>query len=84
MHDLSRACISQSVFTNIYEPARDKTYKMACVPREDSGQPRHSPYQSHYEDTPIQIHWKFYYQKKKKNENFEINILIFFKFLLKT
>ena len=37
---------------------------------------------SHYENTPIQIYWKFYQQKKK--ENFLINILIFFIFLLKT
>ena len=35
----------------------------------------------HYEDTPIQIYWKFYY---RKNENFQIKILIFFIFLLKT
>ena len=35
----------------------------------------------HYENTPIQIFWKFYNQKK---ENFQIKILIFFIFLLKT
>ena len=34
----------------------------------------------HYENMPIQIYWKFYHQK---NENFQINILIFFLFLLK-
>ena len=26
-----------------YEPARDKTYKMACAPSEDSDQPGHPP-----------------------------------------
>ena len=33
-----------------------------------------SIYAYHYEDTPIQIHWKFYYQKKWKfsNENSDI------------
>ena len=36
----------------------------------------------HYENMPIQIYWKFYNQKKK--ETFQIKILIFFKFLLKT
>ena len=35
----------------------------------------------HYENKPIQIYWKFYHQKKKK---FQIEILIFIKFLLKT
>ena len=35
----------------------------------------------HYENTPIQIYWKFCHQK---NENFQIKILIFFIFLLKT
>ena len=35
----------------------------------------------HYENKPIQIYWKFYHQK---NENFQIKILIFFIFLLKT
>ena len=35
----------------------------------------------HYENTPIQIYCKFYNQK---NENFQIKILIFFIFLLKT
>ena len=35
----------------------------------------------HYENTPIQIYGKFYHQK---NENFQIKILIFFTFLLKT
>ena len=43
---------------------------------------------SHYENKPIQIYWKFFHQKKKKkkkkNENFLIKILIFFLFLLKT
>ena len=34
----------------------------------------------HYENTPIQIYWKFHHQK---NENFQIKILIFFIFLLK-
>ena len=34
----------------------------------------------HYENTPIQIYWKFYH---KNNENFQIKILIFFIFLLK-
>ena len=37
---------------------------------------------SHYDNTPIQMYWKFYNQKKK--ENFQIKILIFFIFLLKT
>ena len=36
---------------------------------------------AHYENMPIQIFWKFYNQKE---ENFQIKILIFFKFLLKT
>ena len=36
----------------------------------------------HYENTPIQIYWKF--NHKKKNESFQIKILIFFIFLLKT
>ena len=36
----------------------------------------------HYKNTPIQIYWKFYHQKKI--ENFQIKILIFFLFLLKT
>ena len=31
----------------------------------------------HYENTPIQIYWKLYHQKKKK-ENFKIKILILF------
>ena len=35
----------------------------------------------HYENTPIQIYWKFYNQNR---ENFQIKILIFFIFLLKT
>ena len=35
---------------------------------------------NHYENKPIQIYWKFYYQK---NENFQIKILMFFFFLLK-
>ena len=35
----------------------------------------------HYENTPIQIYWKFHHQK---TENFQIKILIFFIFLLKT
>ena len=35
----------------------------------------------HYENTPIQIYWKFY---SPKNENFQIKSLIFFLFLLKT
>ena len=35
----------------------------------------------HYENIPIQIYWKFYNQKR---ENFQIKILIFFIFLLKT
>ena len=35
----------------------------------------------HYENTPIQIYWKFYNQK---NESLQIKILIFFIFLLKT
>ena len=35
----------------------------------------------HYENTPIQIYWKFHY---KKTENFQIKILIFFMCLLKT
>ena len=39
------------------------------------------PKSVHYENTPIQIYWKFYHQK---NENFQIKILIFFIFLLKT
>ena len=26
-----------------YEPAHDKTYKMACAPSEDSDQPGHAP-----------------------------------------
>ena len=32
----------KSVF-RIYEPAHDKTYKMACVPSKDSDQPGHPP-----------------------------------------
>ena len=36
---------------------------------------------SHYENMPIQIYWKSYHQK---NEYFQIKILIFFIFLLKT
>ena len=27
----------------VYEPAHDKTYKMACGPSEDSDQPGHPP-----------------------------------------
>ena len=34
---------------------------------------------THYENTPIQIYWKFHYQKL----SFQIKILIFFLFLLK-
>ena len=34
----------------------------------------------HYENTPIQIYWKFYHQK---NENLQIEILLFFIILLK-
>ena len=41
-----------------------------------------APRPPHYENTPIQIYWKFYH--KKKHENFQIKILIFFIFLLKT
>ena len=41
---------------------------------------RLSSYIYHYENTPIQIYWKFYHQK---NENFQIQNLIFFLFLLK-
>ena len=29
--------------SSTYEPARDKTNKMACAPGEDSDQPGHSP-----------------------------------------
>ena len=36
---------------------------------------------THYENTPIQIYWKFHHQK---TESFQIKILIFFIFLLKT
>ena len=36
---------------------------------------------SHNENMPIQIHWKFHHWK---TENFQIKILIFFIFLLKT
>ena len=36
---------------------------------------------THYENTPIQIYWKFYNEKRKK---FRWKILIFFIFLLKT
>ena len=36
----------------------------------------------HYENTPIQIYRQFYHQKK--HENFQIKILVFFIFLLKT
>ena len=35
----------------------------------------------HYENTPIQIYWKFHHQK---TESFQLKILIFFLFLLKT
>ena len=35
----------------------------------------------HYENTAIQIYWKFYHQNIKK---IHIKILIFFKFLFKT
>ena len=35
----------------------------------------------HYENTPIQIHWKFYHQKMAI---FQKMFLIFFIFLLKT
>ena len=35
----------------------------------------------HYDNTLIQIYWKFYHQK---TESFQIKMLIFFKFLLKT
>ena len=35
----------------------------------------------HYENTPIQIYWKFHHQIP---ESFQIKILIFFLFLLKT
>ena len=35
----------------------------------------------HYENKPIQIYTKFY---QEKNDNFQIKILIFFIFLLKT
>ena len=35
----------------------------------------------HYENTPIQIYWNFHHQK---TESFQIKILIFFLFLLKT
>ena len=36
---------------------------------------------SHYENTPIQINWKFYLQK---SENFHIKISDIFIYLLKT
>ena len=36
--------------------------------------------ETHYENKPIQVYWKFYNQKI---ENFQIIILIFFLFLLK-
>ena len=43
---------------------------------------------SHYENTPIQIYWEFYHQKKKKkkkkNENFQMKNSGVFIFLLKT
>ena len=35
----------------------------------------------HYENTPIQIYWKFYHQKNEKNS--DKKNLIFFMFLLK-
>ena len=35
---------------------------------------------THYENTPIQIYWKFHHQK---TESFQIKILISFIFLLK-
>ena len=37
-------------------------------------------YKIHYENTPIQIYWKLYNQKR---ENFQTKIMIFFIFLLK-
>ena len=36
---------------------------------------------THYENMPIQIYWKFYHQK---NENFQIKNSDIFLFLLKT
>ena len=39
-----------------------------------------SPFDYHYENTPIQIYWKFHNQK---TESFQIKILIFSIFLLK-
>ena len=33
----------QFVWNVKYEPAHDKTNKMACAPNEDSDQPRHTP-----------------------------------------
>ena len=38
-----RDCGISSMSSLIFEPAHDKTYKMACAPGEDSDQPGHSP-----------------------------------------
>ena len=39
----------------------------------------HIAQRQHYENTPIQVYWKFYHQKKKKKkkkkESFQIKIL---------
>ena len=44
----------------------------------------HDEKRSNYENTPIQIYYKFYNQKKKKiNKIFRQKYLIFIKFLLK-
>ena len=62
------------------EPAEERKKKKKekkANNRKDTKEIKHA----HYENTPIQIYWKFHHQK---TPNFPIKILIFFTFLLKT
>ena len=57
-----------------FQSQREKTYFLTCSPNEDSNQPAQSDQRLrfmkkaaslHYENTPIQMYWKFYHQKMK-------------------
>ena len=69
------------------EPQREQMYLVVRVPGKESDQPAHlrtqitfrpasTHRQIHYENTPIQVYWKFHLQKL----SFQIKVLIFFFF----
>ena len=46
---------------NVFEPAHDKTYKIACAPSEDSDQPGHPPSLIRVFAVPMKKDWVFSY-----------------------